>query len=142
MLRREMRKVGKITKPTFFDEENLVNKTAKQEAEFNKIHAFIKDEQRHFDAQLSMEKLAEELNISSSKLSMLVNQYSGYNFSDYINNMRVNDAKKLLSSPDFEAYTIVSIGLECGFNSKSTFYSAFKKFTGQTPSTYKNKRSG
>jgi len=72
---------------------------------------------------------------------MLVNQFSEKNFSDYINSLRVDEAKKLLKNADFEAYTIVAIGLECGFNSKSTFYTAFKKFTGQTPTAYRKQHS-
>ena len=67
----------------------------------------------------------------------LVNKFSGKNFSDYINSLRVEEAKRCLRNPGFEAYTMVAIGLECGFNSKSTFYTAFKKFTGQTPTSFR-----
>jgi len=70
-------------------------------------------------------------------LSKLINNYSEYNFSDYINSLRVAQAKALLKDDDFDNYTIVAIGLECGFNSRSTFYTAFKKFTDLTPSEYR-----
>ena len=66
-----------------------------------------------------------------------MNTYAGSNFSDYINSYRVEEAKKLLADTTFDNYTIVAVGLECGFNSKSTFYNAFKKFTGVTPTVYK-----
>jgi len=66
-----------------------------------------------------------------------MNAHAGSNFPDYINKYRVKEAKKLLGDNNFSAYTIVAIGLECGFNSKSTFYYAFKKFTGLTPTAYR-----
>ena len=84
-----------------------------------------------------MELLSEELGMSTSHFSKVVNSVSKQNFSDYINSYRVDQAKQLLSDKDFENYTIVAIGLECGFNSKSTFYTAFKKFTSQTPTEFR-----
>ncbi len=53
--------------------------------------------------------------------------------------MRVEQAKTLLLDPEYENYTITSIGLESGFNSKSTFYTVFKKYSGSTPVEFKNK---
>ena len=58
-------------------------------------------------------------------------------FPDYLNSYRIEEAKSYLKNPEFSKYTIVSIGLEAGFNSKSSFYSVFKKATGQTPATFK-----
>ena len=58
--------------------------------------------------------------------------------SDYINEFRVDHSKKLIRDPEFKNYTVVSMGLESGFNSKSTFYSAFKKFTNMTPVEFRN----
>lgn len=140
VLRKEIRKVGILQERESSEKETLV-KVDKQEEEFEQIHNIIVSQQKYFDPLLSLDKLSEELDMSTGKLSNLINQYSGDNFSDYINSLRVEDAKKLLANPDFEGYTIVSIGLECGFNSKSTFYTAFKKFTGQTPTIYRKTSS-
>lgn len=136
VLRRKMRNEDSSLSTVLSETDTTVNIVKKQE-EFQEIHKDIILHQKYFDPLLSLDKLSEELNISTGKLSSLINQYSGKNFSDYINSLRVEDAKKLLANPDFETYTIVSIGLECGFNSKSTFYTAFKKFTGQTPTAYR-----
>jgi len=111
----------------------------KHEKDFKKINNYIVSEQRFLDASLTMNNLAEELHMSSSHFSKIINRHSDYNFSDYLNSYRVEQAKALLSDDDFNNYTIVAIGLECGFNSKSTFYTAFKKFTSLTPTQYRSR---
>ncbi|MGH1385697.1 helix-turn-helix domain-containing protein [Kordia sp.] len=121
----------KVVKET---ENNL---SEKHQQEFETIANYIISEQRFLDAKLSLEQLSEELEISAGHLSKLINNCSEYNFSDYINSLRVAQAKALLKDDDFDNYTIVAIGLECGFNSRSTFYTAFKKFTDLTPSEYR-----
>ncbi|MCH2196335.1 helix-turn-helix transcriptional regulator [Kordia sp.] len=115
-------------------ENNLLEK---HQQEFETIASYILSEQRFLDSKLSLEQLSDELDISAGHLSKLINNYSEYNFSDYINSLRVAQAKALLKDDDFDNYTIVAIGLECGFNSRSTFYTAFKKFTDLTPSEYR-----
>ncbi len=110
----------------------------KHQREFELITNLIISKKYYLDPLLSMETLTFELGMSKSHFSKLINSYSNYNFSDFINSLRVEQSKKFLSNEEFSAYTIVAIGLECGFNSKSTFYSAFKKFTSETPSSYRN----
>jgi AraC-like DNA-binding protein len=110
----------------------------KHQSDFNKIKNHIIKNKLYLDPLLSMESLASEYNMSKSYFSKLINTYSDFNFSDFINSLRVEQAKKFLSKDEFSEYTMVAIGLECGFNSKSTFYSAFKKFTSETPTTYKD----
>ena len=119
------------------DKENHLYTNQSNDSKFKPVKNYIEKNKRYIDPTFSLEKLASEMNISTSKLSHLINQESGYNFSDYINYLRVEKAKKYLNNPNYSAYTNVAIGLECGFNSKSTFYTAFKKFTSQTPSEYK-----
>lgn len=105
--------------------------------EFEEIRNHIITNKQYLNPLLNQDTLTSDLGMSRSHFSMLVNTYSGNNFPDFINSLRVEQAKKFLSNDDFRNYTIVSIGLECGFNSKSTFYSAFKKFTSETPSSYR-----
>ncbi|GAA4963743.1 helix-turn-helix transcriptional regulator [Algibacter aquimarinus] len=116
--------------------ENILNK--KHQKEFDEIRNHIIENKLYLNPLLSMETITNELGISKSHFSKLINTYSDYNFSDFVNALRVEQAKKFLSNDDFSAYTIVAIGLECGFNSKSTFYSAFKKFTSETPSSFRD----
>lgn len=121
------------------NKSNIPNNIHIEENKFQQIRTYIEKNKRFRDPTFSLEKLASEMKISTSKLSHLINQESGYNFSDYINYLRVEKAKKYLIKSNYSAYTIVAIGLECGFNSKSTFYNAFKKFTNVTPSEFKEK---
>jgi AraC-like DNA-binding protein len=93
----------------------------------------------YLNPEYSLENLASELKMSTSSLSQAINNESNHNFSDYINSLRVEKAKDFLIASEYSSYTILAIGLECGFNSKSTFYSAFKKFTNCTPSEFRSK---
>jgi AraC-like DNA-binding protein len=130
-LRKEIRKNQTLEKLNSKDKEE------RGELAFSQVDDFIVERQKFLDPNLSLDSLADELGKSTSHLSKLMNTHAGSNFSDYINKYRIAEAKKLLADDSFDAYTIVAIGLECGFNSKSTFYTAFKKFTGQTPTAYR-----
>ena len=108
---------------------------------FNLIEEYIEKNKSYLEVTLSLEKLALELKMSKSSLSECINTNTNMNFSDFINKKRVEEAKSYLTNPKYSQYTILSIGLECGFNSKSVFYSAFKKFTNVTPVEHKKQNS-
>ena len=78
--------------------------------------------------------MAKELNVPKHILSQYMNDRLNKSFSTFINELRVEKAKEFLRTKT--NLTIESIGYESGFNSKSTFFTAFKKFTEQTPSEY------
>lgn len=103
------------------------------------IKEYIETNKRYLNPNFSLEMLSHELKMSTSSLSQIINKDNTTNFSDYINHLRVEKAKKYLTKVAYKNYTILSIGLECGFNSKSTFYNAFKKFTNTTPSDFRLK---
>ncbi len=104
---------------------------------YKELDFLMKEAKMYRDPNLGLESMAKQLKISSNYLSQLVNKLSGYNFADYVNGFRIEDAKRKLRNPSFVHYTIISIALEAGFNSKSTFYSAFKKLTGISPKEYR-----
>lgn len=108
---------------------------------YHKLEQYLKLHKRYLDESLSLSILAREMNISVSYLSKIINTYSDSNFSDYINKYRIAHAKMILSDDDYKKYTIAAIGLECGFNSKSAFYTAFKKFTSMTPTLYRQSQT-
>ncbi|MDY0781157.1 helix-turn-helix domain-containing protein [Tenacibaculum sp. IB213877] len=125
---------------TFYLEETpaLSKKDKEKDAQFISIEKFITQEKKYLEPKYSLLNLSNDVNLSTSTLSALINTNANKSFSDFINEMRVEHAKKLLIDPRFSNYTITSIGLESGFNSKSAFYDVFKKQIGTTPLAYKN----
>lgn len=107
---------------------------------FSELRRLIEEEKIYRNPNLSLSSVARQLNISSNYLSTLINQLNKTSFTDYINTYRVEDAKKMLINSKYSQFTILSIGLEAGFNSKSTFYTTFKKATGKTPTTFKEEQ--
>ncbi|PWN67667.1 helix-turn-helix domain-containing protein [Chryseobacterium oncorhynchi] len=105
---------------------------------FQKLELLCKDDHIYTDSTLNREKVAEKLGISAGYLSQIVNTITEDNFANYINNYRVEAVKEMISNSEYENYTLLTMGLEAGFTSKTTFYKAFKKVTGQTPNEYKN----
>ncbi|PIF46473.1 AraC-like DNA-binding protein [Chryseobacterium sp. 52] len=105
---------------------------------FQKLELLCKEEHIYTDSTLNREKVAEKLGISAGYVSQIVNTITGDNFAHYINQYRVEAVKEMISDPEYENYTLLTMGLEAGFTSKTTFYNAFKKVTGQTPNEYKN----
>ena len=100
---------------------------------------YVKTEKNFLNPQLSLELIADHLHINKSYLSRIINSEMDVSFSDYINRLRVEEAETYLSLTEYEDYTLSTIGLEAGFNSKSVFNTCFKKYTGFTPSEYRKK---
>jgi AraC-like DNA-binding protein len=119
--------------------ENNTNGTT--DATFGFIQEQIQDTERYLDPDFSLQIFSKEAEIHPNKISDSIKNATNGNFSDYINQMRVEKAKKYLSNPNYCYYTIEAIGLECGFNSKSAFYISFKKFTNQNPTEFRQENS-
>jgi AraC-like DNA-binding protein len=100
-----------------------------------KLQKTITDQELYKDPDLKLNDLAKMLNISGHQLSQLLNDNLGKSFAVYINEYRIERACKLISND--KAIKLEEIGYAVGFNSKSTFYTAFKKHKGTTPAHYK-----
>ena len=111
-----------------------------QEAELAKlgeeIDRYFHTEKPYEHPELSIQILAEQLGQSAKLISEVINRHFGQNFSEYVNSHRIEEAKKLIETSDHKT-TILEILYAVGFNSKSSFYTAFKQYTGKTPSEYK-----
>ncbi|WP_299109230.1 helix-turn-helix domain-containing protein [uncultured Tenacibaculum sp.] len=110
----------------------------KHRDQFEIIDNYIRKNNKFLESKYTLQNLSFDTDLSSSTLSVIINNVAGKTFTDYLNEMRIEQAKSLLLAPEFSNYTITSIGLESGFNSKSTFYTVFKKHTGITPFEFKN----
>lgn len=109
--------------------------------EIEKIVAFMEKEEPYLDASLTLQKLAEQLEIPSREVSILINLNLNQHFFDFVNQYRIQKAEKLLLSSNKKELTIQQIMYDVGFNSKSSFYTAFKKQTGVTPKEYRRSKA-
>jgi len=132
---REMIRVKNIKSVTQYKRNTLNEKPS--DTLFNEVLYWIKGNKAYLNPNLSLIMVSKEFNISSGYLSQLFSVHSELNFNDFINELRIKESKKMLKDKMFNNYIISAIGLESGFNSKSSFYTAFKKFTDKTPNEYK-----
>ncbi|MDV6235352.1 AraC family transcriptional regulator [Leptospira ellisii] len=86
---------------------------------------------------LGIQDIAQALQVSANHLSQVLNLHLGKNFFTLTNEYRIEEVKQRLKDSEFKDYPVLRIGLECGFNSKSSFYSVFRKMTGQRPGEFK-----
>lgn len=116
----------------------VVLKEADAEKYVSQIQHLMSTEKPYLDADLTLPQLSTRLQIPSHLLSRVINENFGLNFFDFINQYRVDEVKSKLNNTEFGHLSLLGIAFECGFNSKSAFNRVFKKFTGLTPSEYKN----
>ncbi|UII77372.1 AraC family transcriptional regulator [Flagellimonas sp. HMM57] len=105
----------------------------------SKIKILMEKNKPYLDADFSVSKLAVLSGESPQKVSEAIKASTNENFFSFVNKYRVEEAKNLFQNISYKDYTLVSIGLESGFNSKATFNRVFKNETGMTPSAYCNK---
>ena len=102
---------------------------------FEKVSDEIVTKKLFKDPELTLPKLASLTSIHTHKLSHLINQQSGKGFPEYINSLRLEEARNLLRTSDMK---VAAVAFECGFNSLSSFYTHFKKSDGMTPSEFRS----
>ena len=91
------------------------------------------------DPDLTLKKLASQLQVHPNYLSQIINESLKQSSNDFINRFRIEHVKERLLDEEDAQKTILDIALESGFYSKSVFNTAFKKFTGTTPSKFRKK---
>jgi len=104
----------------------------------SKLDKIMCEKKVYTNPDLKLGDLSKEIQISAHQLSQLLNDELGKNFTTYINEFRIEEACRIIAT-DYR-FTLESIGYEVGFNSKSTFFSAFKKFKGVTPAIYQQSK--
>jgi AraC-like DNA-binding protein len=106
----------------------------------NKLTEIVEREKPYLNCDLRLIHLAEMLGIPRHHTSQIINEHFNTNFFDFINQYRVQESKRILSS-EAGHYTMESIAYQAGFNNKVSFYKAFKKYNGVTPTVYKEQQS-
>lgn len=113
--------------------------TEKKEEIVAKIISSMENERIFLQPELTLQDLSEKLSVPAYQVSLAINEGLNKTFYDLVNGYRVEEAKRLLTDPKSKASKILAVAFDAGFNSKTTFNTVFKKFTGLTPSDYKDK---
>ncbi len=102
-----------------------------------RLLACLETQQPYLDPELTMPLLAEKVNLSTHHLSQLINEQMAQSFADLMSYYRIEEAKRKLVDARHQHEKIEAVAYQCGFNSKSAFNTAFKKWVGVTPSNYR-----
>ncbi|MGD2034781.1 MAG: helix-turn-helix transcriptional regulator [Bacteroidales bacterium] len=101
-----------------------------------KLLRFMEEQQPYLDPEITLQKLADQLQVKVHVLSAVINNQLNCNFKEFINLYRIRRSKEMLTAGELQNKTIAGIGYDCGFKNTSTFNLAFKKFYNCTPREY------
>lgn len=137
-LRKELSEHSEISKdvvePVKYKSSSLSNDYKNELASL--VLGVMTDSSVFCDPDFSLNRLADLVGSNYSYLSQIINDIFKTNFRSFINEYRIKEARKMLSDPTCQKYSIESISMMVGFKSKSSFNTAFKEITGVTPSFY------
>ena len=105
----------------------------------NKLDTLMREEELYKNANLTMPTVAKRMGILTQRLSQLLNDNLNISFPLYINQLRIDAAKSMLSGE--KAMKMDDIAEQCGFNSNSTFYTAFKRSVKMTPAKFRDQQA-
>ena len=123
---------------TYFFRLNKEEENSSNNGFINKVTFFLQND-NHFTQKVTLQEIADYVGYSKFYTSTMFHQIYGITIQQYIVNLRIEYAKKLINKSD---YSITEIALECGFSSSSNFYSQFTKIVGTSPLLYKKQTEG
>ncbi len=97
----------------------------------------VADNKPYLNGNLTIDILSKETNIPKHYLTQIINEHLNKNFYNFVNEYRVNYVIEMMKNNKVQSYTILALAFDAGFNSKSSFNTIFKKFTGKTPTQYR-----
>ena len=104
-----------------------------------KIRMIMEKEKLYLDPEISLKELSDKTGISPRYLSQVINSKFNQNFFDFINHYRIEEAKRLMAGTVRKELTILEVMYNVGFNSKSSFQTAFRRYTGTTPTEFRHR---
>jgi AraC-like DNA-binding protein len=105
----------------------------------DQLAQFMAQDKAFLEGDLTLGQLAGRMGVPQHHISQVLNQHLACSFFEYINRLRVQEAQRCLADPAFSGQTVLEVGMAAGFNSKAAFNTAFKRFTGTTPSDYRTR---
>ncbi|GAB6123738.1 hypothetical protein JCM30204_48880 [Dysgonomonas termitidis] len=130
---------NRIGKETGTEKYSVSSMSEEKEVKlYGDLTNLMRNEHIYKQNDLTKEKLAALLNTNRTYLSQVINKYSGLSFTHFINTFRIEDAVHVLSDPNNDI-PLKALSSDIGFNSTTTFYTAFQSSVGMTPSLYREK---
>ncbi len=123
-----------VSEPKY--EKTLLPEEIKEDYK-KKLMDYMESKKPYLDPSLNLKELAEQVSIPPHHLSQILNTHLDQNFFDFINSYRIKESQRLLLEQTSGKKTILEVLYQVGFNSKSVFNNAFKKYTGMTPTQFK-----
>jgi len=110
-----------------------------EEAEKHKtlLEQTMRDEKLYLECDLTLPDFAKQTGLTTHQVSQIINEQMNQSFFSFVSNYRIELARQIMNDPKTRNMPIVDVAMEVGFKSKSSFYNAFKKATGMTPSQFK-----
>jgi AraC-like DNA-binding protein len=102
------------------------------------LKQYMTEKEPFLDPSLTIQELANQIDIPVRDLSVLINHKMDQHFFDFVNEYRIQKAMTILKDESKSDLTVLEILYEVGFNSKSSFNTSFKKYTNLTPTAYRN----
>lgn len=102
------------------------------------IHNYVIAGRRYRDPNYSALRLAADIGVNTRYLSAAIQKHYGCNFATLVNRLRINDAKEMLSDPQC-TLSMEDLSYSAGFSTRQSFYNAFQRYVGITPTEYKER---
>lgn len=114
--------------------------TSSSKKYMQEIRMLFENKKLYLNSELNMTQVAEKIGIPSRDVSQVINENENQNFSEFVNNYRIQKAKNLLIDPTYAREKIATIAYDCGFGNVTSFNLAFKVATQLTPSQYRKQQ--
>jgi AraC-like DNA-binding protein len=122
-------------------EEKTASKNVQDDdisSQISTLKQYMAEKEPFLDPSLTIQELANQIDIPVRELSVLINHHMDQHFFDFVNEYRIQKAMGILKDQSRSQLTVLEILYEVGFNSKSSFNTSFKKHTNLTPTAYRN----
>ena len=140
MIRQESLQLDRMTTFDVFEETETASEPLglglNEEKWKEKLSLLMKEHELFKNPKLTLQDVAEQMNLTTKTVSTIVNTAFGMNFNDFVNSYRVEEVKEKMKKGEHQKNTLLGLALDAGFNSKATFNRAFKKHTSLSPKEF------